>query len=413
MTGGFNQPTLVDIDADGDLDLFVSVLYPLERIDNFRLYENRGTPQEYDFQLVTKNYLSMLDFGLQAAPAFADIDGDADPDLFIGDLDGHVALLRNTGTMESPAFDLEDSVFISSTSVFTYAPAFADIDADADLDMFLGHFIGKIEFHRNDGTPTAPFFQRIPWKFDTTTVGNYASPSFFDADADGDLDLFIGKGQGTVTQYRNDGTAQSAHFTLVSTSFLGINVGLNAKPHFADVDGDTQADLLVGASDGLILYYHNDGPPGNPTFSLVTTTFGDVDSVREAAPIMTDIDNDGDQDLMLGNYRGGVEFYRNAPATSVPPRDAGQYPIAPRLLSVYPNPFNSRTTIVFELPRTATVELRIFDVLGREVSQRSGGTYGPGRHHIGWDASDVATGIYFYRLTALERTLTGKVVLLR
>ncbi|MBI4535071.1 MAG: VCBS repeat-containing protein, partial [Ignavibacteriae bacterium] len=44
LTGGFNQPTLVDIDGDGDVDLFVSVLPPLQRVDNFRFYQNVGTP---------------------------------------------------------------------------------------------------------------------------------------------------------------------------------------------------------------------------------------------------------------------------------------------------------------------------------------------------------------------------------
>jgi photosystem II stability/assembly factor-like uncharacterized protein len=64
----------------------------------------------------------------------------------------------------------------------------------------------------------------------------------------------------------------------------------------------------------------------------------------------------------------------------------------------YPNPFNPTTTISFQLTKTSKVSLKVFDVLGKEVATLVTGTQAPGNHHITWDASNVASGMYYYRL---------------
>jgi len=413
ITAGFNQPTLVDIDQDEDLDMFVSVLFPLGRIDNFRLYTNLGDSTNYDFGLTTLNYLETLDFGLQSAPAFVDIDADNDPDLFVGDLDGHVAFLRNTGDASNPEFLLEDSSFVSSPTTYTYAPTFADIDGDADMDMFLGHFTGNIEFYRNTGTLISPIFERELWTFDTLTVGNYAIPAFVDIDVDEDLDLFVGRALGTISYYINNGTAQAWSFSLVSSSYQGIDVGDNSKPHCVDLDGDDDQDLLIGAFNGTLSYYRNDGPPGNPVFVFVTSSFGSADSVRDSSPAVADVDNDNDLDLLLGNYRGGLEFYRYGPETSVGDEDHDRVPHFPILHQNYPNPFNPSTLIRFSLPGTSPVDLRIFDLLGQEVAVLIEGILPGGQHEIRWDPGQLAGSVYFYRLRANGVSVTKKLILLR
>jgi len=83
-----------------------------------------------------------------------------------------------------------------------------------------------------------------------------------------------------------------------------------------------------------------------------------------------------------------------------------------------PNPFNPQTTISFVLPSAAPVRLEIFDVEGRLVSTLVDGTMPPGRHQLRWDGLDrrgapVATGTYFYRLTAGKRSQSRKMLLLK
>jgi hypothetical protein len=413
VTGGFNQPTLADIDDDGDPDMFVSVLFPLERVDNFRLYLNSGTPQAYEFALTNANYLGTLDFGLQSAPTFADIDADGDPDLFVGNLDGQVALMRNTGSPAVPVFVLEDSFFVSSTTTYTYAPRFADIDADLDLDMFLGHFGGKIEFYRNTGTPAAPTFERELWVFDTLTVGNYAAPAFFDDDADGDLDLFVGRALGTISHYRNHGTPQVPSFLLENASYLGVSLGSNTKPEFFDEDGDGDQDLLIGASDGKLYLYRNDGSAGNPVFVSATTAYADIDSVREGAPAVIDIDLDTDADLVMGNYRGGLELYLNDLISSVPGSGGEPIPAQLKLYQNFPNPFNPVTSITYSLPGSVFVTMKIYDVLGREVSTLVNESKRAGTHSVIFDASRLPSGAYFCHMHAGTADLSMKLLVLK
>jgi hypothetical protein len=78
-----------------------------------------------------------------------------------------------------------------------------------------------------------------------------------------------------------------------------------------------------------------------------------------------------------------------------------------------PNPFNPTTSINFSLAHTGPVDLSIFDVQGRLVTRLVGGVRGAGDHSVAWNASGVASGIYFYRLTAGSFSETRKLVLLK
>jgi hypothetical protein len=79
----------------------------------------------------------------------------------------------------------------------------------------------------------------------------------------------------------------------------------------------------------------------------------------------------------------------------------------------YPNPFNPSTTISFDLPEKSFVTLKIFDLLGREVAALASEIFSAGRYSRQWNASNIATGIYFYRLQAGSFTQTKKLILLR
>ncbi len=85
-------------------------------------------------------------------------------------------------------------------------------------------------------------------------------------------------------------------------------------------------------------------------------------------------------------------------------------------------PFNPGTKIVFDLPERASVKLKVYDVLGREVKTLVDGDLGPGRYEFEWDGSDeignmLSSGVYFYRLEAFgvgkSFIETRKMVLLR
>ena len=403
ITGGFNQPTLVDIDGDHDLDLFVSVLHVSALVNNFWLYRNTGDSVSYEFTLETTDVLPTFDVGFQSAPAFADIDGDGDQDLFVGNLFGptdgfaHVTFLENTGTPTEARYIVADTGFVNSQSGYAYAPRFADIDGDGDLDLFVGQFAGSIEFYRNNGTPTVPVFQReISW-FDSLHLGNYPGVDFFDADGDGDQDMFVGRFNGRIAMYRNVGTPQAFLFQHETDNFQDIAVGFNAKPQFADYDGDGDRDLLVGTSEGKLYLYRNDGPVADPVFTLVTDAALPGNHGVELVPAIVDIDNDGDPDIVLGSYKGGLEFFRNLRINTAvnPGSSADGHPSTFSLSQNFPNPFNPSTTIRFFLPERGHARMEIVNVLGQLVAVPVDADLDAGAHDILFDARALASGVYW------------------
>lgn len=87
------------------------------------------------------------------------------------------------------------------------------------------------------------------------------------------------------------------------------------------------------------------------------------------------------------------------------------------LMQNYPNPFNPETNIPFALPVRSQVKLSVFDLLGREVATLADGPFEAGLHTVNWNASEMSSGVYFYRLDAQggqqNFNSTRKVVLMK
>jgi len=88
-------------------------------------------------------------------------------------------------------------------------------------------------------------------------------------------------------------------------------------------------------------------------------------------------------------------------------------PISFSLDQNYPNPFNPTTTIAFDLPKTSKVMLKIFNILGEEVTTLLSASLLSGSYKYEWDASGLASGVYLYRLQAGDYVETRKMILMR
>jgi hypothetical protein len=98
-------------------------------------------------------------------------------------------------------------------------------------------------------------------------------------------------------------------------------------------------------------------------------------------------------------------------ATGVPPE--GGTPASFALEQNYPNPFNPTTTINYQIPISGRVELKVYDLLGREVATLVNDDKAAGRYSIPWNAALMSSGVYFYRLRAGQHTGTKKLLLLK
>jgi uncharacterized protein (DUF2141 family) len=187
------------------------------------------------------------------APTVADLDGDGLPDLLLGTWRDRVQYWRNAGTRQAPRFTLADSALVVLTRGSNSAPALADLDGDGDLDLFVGEASGQLNFYRNVGARTAPKFELVSDVFQDIDVGRRSTPAFADITGDGKPDLLLGSEDGGIQLWRNVSDAAGLRFERDSAFVLPG--GPYSSVAVADVNGDGRLDVIVGTTSGGLLYY--------------------------------------------------------------------------------------------------------------------------------------------------------------
>eukprot|EP01043_Picozoa_sp_COSAG02_P028027 COSAG02_NODE_1680_length_11353_cov_12.755909_4_plen_543_part_00 len=145
-----------------------------------------------------------------------------------------------------------------------------------------------------------------------------ANPFCQDFDSDGDLDCLVGTYQGTVKYFRNDGTAAEYSWTKVTDDLFGFDVGTEAAPYCADIDGDDVLDCLVGDFSGFVHHFiaqcgDTDFPPSLMSHGSECWThasgdyFQDVGS--QCSPFCIDIDGDTNIDCLVGEDNGETHHF--------------------------------------------------------------------------------------------------------
>lgn len=415
-TSGFNMPRFTDIDSDGDYDLFVSVLYDPTVPQSLMFYENTGNAQSANHILRTNDFLKTLDVGNNSSPVFVDIDNDGDLDLFIGSFNnpnGSIHFLENTGTVSNPSFYYSDSQYFNIMSDLVVTPAFGDLDNDGDYDLLAGKLNGTIDFYLNNGTPVSANFQNSILlrnnNDDSIDVGSSSSPFLMDVDGDSDLDLAIGGFNGKLSFYENTGNPASYEFTSNPAYFGTLDIGDNSTPFFIDYNEDDVLDLFSGSRNGEMFYFRNDGNNISPIWSLITNQFIHDNFGGNTFPCFFDIDNDTDSDLFLGNVKGGLYFYLNSMITSVAEWELT--PVDNYSIATFPNPFNPSTRIKYSIPDNGFVNLSVYNLLGEKIAQLVNEIKTAGEYESEFDGSGLASGVYIAKLVSNNNHHTIKMIL--
>lgn len=316
MGGGI---AAADVDQDGYIDLY---LVGGDGSPNM-LFHNDGNNQFSDISALSN--LDALHKG--SGPAFADIDGDGDLDLFVGSVEGdQVYLFRNDGNQFT---DVTQISGISVTAENTISASFSDYDQDGDLDLFLTHWGNRPQpdteslwQNNGDGTFTSASIQSgIAGQLIGPSVGisdffDYSfAPVFSDIDGDGDPDLLLASDFGTSKVFTNNGDG-----TFSDTTDRGVVIDRNGMGNsVGDYDNDGDMDWFVtsifemsdepDANFGNRLYRNL----GDGTFEDVTEAAGVADGGWGWGSCMEDFDNDGDLDIFHVNGWNTVD-----------PRDTGR-----------------------------------------------------------------------------------------
>lgn len=276
-----------------------------------------------------------------------DFDGNGLPDLLLGDVDSpYNILLYNHGTLSDARMTVQDTAWPLQMPIDLYSmPA-------ASFATLPGRSTPSLVVSPSDPSLTKSQDLNSVWVYDYDTdlqqftlsqtdflqremidAGSGCHPVLYDFDGDGLTDLFFGNyGQfdsaevvngwleshfsSSVHYYRNTGTASAPAFTLQTRDFGNLkSLGFRAlHPTFGDFDGDGLLDMLCGKDDGtLLLVPHQRLVTGT---GLITEQYAGVDAGDYSTPQCFDLDGDGRGDLIVGNRRGLLSFYRNT-GTSV------------------------------------------------------------------------------------------------
>jgi len=342
------RPQWVDIDADGDLDVFVQ-----ETTDRLMFFEREDGP---DGPRHTWRPDRFSDLEVGEWFRFVDVDGDGDRDLLAESPFSYVKMYRNVGTAGRPEFvvladTLRDTRGEPIFSDRQNIPNAMDIDCDDRLDLFIGRLVGTVTRYEATGAigeNASPFrhvtdrFEDIEIVADPAASGGLNRPPFddvdlagatgsgpawggratrhgantmalADVDSDGDVDMFWGDFfEAGLLFIENVGTCEAPNLRVEPRPFPIDDPiqtsGYNA-PTFGDADGDGDLDLLMGVlggaynantttADNLLMF--SQGEDGS--FTLETRRFiSQIDVGSESVPSLVDLDGDGDLDLLVGN----------------------------------------------------------------------------------------------------------------
>jgi len=286
-----------------------------------------------------------------------DSDGDGDMDLVIGDLaSSKLKRLFNGGTKQTAHmtsletnFPAEDIAVDLDVFLAAY---YVDVDGDNKRDLIVtpndinsGESENHVWLYKNTGSDAAPTFKFIKDDFliDEMLFFNGGShPVFADINGDGLKDMVVGTNgilqKGGSKKYRmilllNNGTPTAPSYIVEDEDYLSFSqygefTGRFA-PTFGDMDDDGDEDLMVGDARGLLYLAINIAGKDKPmTFEPPVYLYADISAGQNAKPQIIDLDDDGLKDLLIGEKNNQLNFFKNIGSKGMPKFSAepGSFP---------------------------------------------------------------------------------------
>lgn len=402
-------------------------------------------------------------------PVFSDYDQDGDIDLFIGTgpangVGGRDYLFRNYLKEQNTSYYMNriDTGIIATDIVDGQNWNWIDIDNDGDLDACLTNYSGNIlnRLYRCDGNRYYVKLNSSQAGTIVSDIGNWLGNTWGDFDNDGDIDCFITNDAGFSRYYSNNG---SGFFTRIDTLAVNIN-GQTYGAVSADYNGDGRLDLFVAGTNGTKGLYKNlnnstngwinlhcigAGPQAGMTNKSALGTIVKIKAVINGVPkwqireinaqngfnsmnslnVHFGTGNAAMIDSMIVKWGGGLtQVFTNVALNKFYKLNEGQslneivnginqinseVPGKFSLLQNYPNPFNPSTKIRFSVPKEGPVNISLFDVTGKKLTEIVNKNLSAGNYETDFYAGNYSSGLYFYTMTSGEFRETRKMIFIK
>ena len=294
-------------------------------------------------------------------------------------------------------------------------PAFGDLDGDGNKDLLIGDYYGYLYYFKNAATTGSSFPSMTASQYAGIRVGLNVAPFIYDINGDSLNDLIVGDQTGKLTYFWNFGTKTNPQFNQDSSNsfFGGVNVtksGNNtgySQPYIAK---DTSGSLLlfVGSLSGYIYKYGiEQANLRSGSFNLIDSNFiGQTPGALSTISI-SDINNDGKLEYLLGNARGGLTLYSDSawdPGTTL---GIVNLPNNNSQLQVYPNPAKDYFICVAENLAFIDPKTEVYNVLGQKINTEITFT----NNKMTVNTAAWSNGFYFVRIDDAGKTFTAKLII--
>lgn len=352
-----NLPAIRDVDGDGDMDIMILSNAGFLQLHTNQSIETTGDCSNLSFSLTDGCWggLEFLGYNtsgnlgiscLHTEQIFSprhggyslnvyDWDQDNDVDVFIGDFTFNtVTYFENGG----------ENTLISQDTIFPAHSAkvdiqrnpmvyFINLDADPALEMIAAPNDEEsgvrhpVWFYESDGSILSEQYLSN----EMIELGKGAYPLSWDYDNDGDSDLLLTNivefentgNRSTFTLYENISSSEdsSPKFKQKDNNFLDFgNLELiGSLPTIGDLDDDGDDDFLLGTQAGTLVFIENIGTASQPALGNPNFDYQDILIPNgTSTPLLLDYDDDGDLDLLSGNTKGLVFYYENIGTLTTP-----------------------------------------------------------------------------------------------